>query len=83
MIKQVFIINYEGEEHTVKYSCNTFIGKITIDIDGDVYNLKSKFLFVGIGRREALMIGGGRAVIDIANSGRAKIIMHDADVTEK
>ncbi len=75
MIKQNWTVVEDEVTHTVDYTCKPLLGKITVSIDGEAFDLRSKFLFIGLARREAFRVGDTQAVLAVAKSGRAQVLI--------
>ena len=75
MIKQHWSVVEDEIAHTVEYTCKPLIGKICVSIDGESFLLKSKFLFFGLARREVFRVGDTQAVLVVAKSGKAQVLI--------
>lgn len=82
MIRQHWSIAEDEVTHDVSYSCRPLIGKMTVSIDGEEFTLKSKFLFIGLARREAFLIGDITALLVVGKNGRAQVLIKGKPVEE-
>lgn len=83
MVKQIFDIKAGDGDHSIIYQCDRLTGKIRLTIDGDKYELKSKFLFIGLARKERFILGDMQAVLDVSAAGQARIICPGAQIIER
>ena len=72
-------ITTETAEHTVTYSLNKFTGKMTVSLDGEVFDLSAGFLSLKAARREPFRIVDGdgeaeQAVLTVDKKGRASLL---------
>jgi len=82
MIRQHWSIAEDEVTHDVSYTCRPLIGKMTVAIDGEEFTLKSKFLFIGLARREAFLIGDITALLVVGKNGRAQVLIKGKPVEE-
>ena len=82
MIRQHWNIAEDEVLHEVAYTCRPLIGKMTVGIDGEEFTLKSKFLFIGLARREAFRVGDTQALLAVGKSGRAQVLIKGKPVEE-
>lgn len=82
MIKQHWIVAEDEVTHAVEYTCRPLTGKITVTIDGESFDLRSKFLCFGIARREAFRVGDIQALLVVAKSGRAQVLIKGKPIDE-
>ncbi len=82
MIRQHWSIAEDEVTHDVSYTCRPLIGKMTVGIDGEEFTLKSKFLFIGLARREAFLIGDITALLVVGKNGRAQVLIKGKPVEE-
>ena len=82
MIRQHWSIADDEVTHDVSYTCRPLIGKMTVGIDGEEFTLKSKFLFIGLARREAFLIGDITALLVVGKNGRAQVLIKGKPVEE-
>ena len=75
MIRQHWNIAEDEVTHDVSYTCRPLIGKMTVSIDGEEFTLKSKFLSIGLARREAFRVGDIQALLAVGKSGRAQVLI--------
>lgn len=83
MVKQIFDVKADDGSHKIIYACDRLTGKIYLSIDGDRFELKSKFLFIGLARKERFILGDMQAILDISASGRARIVCPGAKIMER
>lgn len=82
MITQSWTIIEDEIEHRVEYLCNPITGNMTVGIDGETFSLKSKFLFIGLARREAFRVGDTQALLVVGKSGKAQVLIKGKPVEE-
>ena len=82
MIRQHWSIAEDEVVHDVSYTCRPLIGKMTVSIDGEEFTLKSKFLFIGLARREAFRVGDIQALLAVGKSGRAQVLIKGKPIGE-
>ncbi len=82
MIKQHWKVQEDEVLHDVTYTCCPLIGKMTVGIDGEEFTLKSKFLFIGLARREAFRVGDTQALLVVGKSGRAQVLIKGKPIEE-
>ncbi len=82
MIKQHWSITEEEQVHEIAYTCRPLIGKIGIAIDGEAFALRSKFLFIGLARREAFRVGDTQALLVVGKNGKAQVLIKGKPVEE-
>ena len=81
-IAQTWTIVEDDVTHKVEYLCNPFTGNMTVGIDGETFTLKSRFLFFGLARREVFRVGETQAVLAVAKSGRAQVLIKGKPIDE-
>lgn len=82
MIVQHWTIVDDETEHKVEYLCRPITGNMTVGIDGEVFSLKSKFLFFGLARREAFRVGDTQALLVVGKNGRAQVLIKGKPIDE-
>lgn len=83
MIKQQWSVTEDEIVHSVVYTCRPLIGKITVSIDGETFDLKSKFLFIGLARREMFRVGDTQALLVVGKSGKAQVLIKGKPVEQE
>lgn len=77
---QKWTAEIEGEVHTVAYQRPSIFGKAKITIDEFTFPLVSVKLFSE--HREVFRLGDRQAILEVAKSGKAKIIL-DGEALEE
>ena len=77
---QKWTTQIDGEVHTVAYKRPSIFGKAKITIDEFTFPLVSVKLFSA--HREVFRLGDRQAILDIAKSGKAKILV-DSEALEE
>ena len=78
MIKQKWIVQLENDTHKVEYRYSKLTGKTTLVLDGEEFTVKGKVLGIGVRRSEPIIVGSVQGVLNVARSGRAKLIVREA-----
>ena len=65
--KQYFLIALDGEEHKIIYTRAAFSRSVTIEIDGEAFELPRG------AREEPFRLGDEQAILTIAKNGKASI----------
>lgn len=83
MKKQIFKVTKDGCEYRIGYSYSPISGKTKLSVDNDEFTVSGKPFYIGVSRREMIIIGSSQGILDIDKKGRAKIICKDADSIEE
>ncbi|MBE6584841.1 MAG: hypothetical protein E7649_07730 [Ruminococcaceae bacterium] len=82
MIKQKWTVTIQDTEHNVEYKCSALVGKTVLVVDGDTFTVKGKPFGIGLERREVILVGGSRAILDVKRGGRALLICDEGEIKE-
>ena len=81
MKRMTWNVHTEEENHRVDYAFSRLKGKITVTIDGDVFDLPAGFLGLHPARRDIFRLGDEQAVLVVDGKGRAKLLFRAAELT--
>lgn len=68
-------ITVDGMPHTVEVEFDVFSGALTVNIDGDSFELPPKALTVVTGRREQFTLSDKPAILKIKPFGKVTVIV--------
>ena len=81
----VWRIQTEDAEHTVTYTLNKLTGRMTVTLDGDVFDLSAGPLALGAARREPFRIvdeegEAEQAILVVDKKGKASLLFRAKEV---
>lgn len=75
MVTRTWDITVENDTHRVTIELDSFLGKLSVKIDDESFELPPKFLTFFRGRREQFTLSGKPAILKIKLFGRISVIV--------
>ena len=76
----IWRVQVEEETHVVSYAFARLKGKVTVDIDGESFDLPAGFLGLGVAKREIFRLGDEQAVLVVDKKGSAQLLFRGVPV---